>query len=131
MLRRIFTILLLAQQSVWLLAVLPGHTRGAILLPGAEGGDGCCAPAEPAPPRHACCPPAGREGHGHHAPTPAERLKNCALCVHLTKMTPAPPPDVVPAPSGAVCAVLAERGEGVVSVFTPRVFDPTGPPDLG
>ena len=44
---RPFRILLLAFQAVWLGAIVPGHTRGVVTLPGSEpAGGGCCASAD-------------------------------------------------------------------------------------
>jgi hypothetical protein len=55
-------------QLVWLNAIMPGHTRGAIPLPGSspscEGGHSCCA---------------GRSQAGKKAPTPDEK-RRCAIC---------------------------------------------------
>src|SRR5436305_12525362 len=80
-------------QAVWLNAVLPGHTRGVVTLPGgAEDCSSCAAPAS-AGAGH-CCPGDGaRRGQPPMAPGRAGR---CALCHLAARLTIPPAIDLRP-----------------------------------
>jgi hypothetical protein len=73
-----FNLGLLAFQAMWLLLVLPGHTRGAISWTrGASASDACCFVQKgttPAP---------------NNTPT-KEQQKNCAVCYYALGLTPPP-----------------------------------------
>jgi hypothetical protein len=79
MVRRVGVILLLLFEAVWLNVILPGHTRGAVALPGpatpVETCGGCCAakPAEDSPPQKS-------------APS-KERAARCAICAFAARLT--------------------------------------------
>ena len=86
---RALHILVLAWQALWLLVLVPGHTRGQILVPGsaapaavAHGGptlsaiEGCCATPDAGQPER----PGGR----------------CAVCQFIASMS-TPPTVVLPA----------------------------------
>jgi hypothetical protein len=80
---RAFRILLLALIAVWYGAVLPGHQRGVVQLPGAAG-DACC-----------------ERDHGNdHDPAPAGSPKTCAVCFYMAALLQAAPPDLGIAPLG-------------------------------
>lgn len=72
-------------QALWFTVLLPGHTRGAIVLPGTDdrsavSSHGCCG--ESAPPRDP------------RDPMPAKRVANCAVCffaAHLSTSLSIPP----------------------------------------
>ena len=83
---RAFRIFLLAVVGVWYAAVLPGHQRGVVQLPGAT--------------RDACC------DRGHHGDAdqreqaPAGSPRTCAVCFYLGALLQAAPPDLGIAPLG-------------------------------
>jgi hypothetical protein len=83
---RAFRILLLALIAVWYGAVLPGHQRGVVQLPGGGGGgDACCE-------------------HDGSAPEPAQSPRTCAVCFYMAALDVAAPPDLGIAPLGATDA---------------------------
>ena len=66
-------IFLLALLAVWYGAVLPGHTRGVVQLPGsARAAEGGCCDHEP-------------------SDAPAKPASNCAVCHYMAALS-APPP---------------------------------------
>lgn len=98
-----FRLLVLAWFSFWLVVFIPGHTRGAVEVPGqaSESTRGsCCTPA-PVP---SCCAPSASElpadlaccdldalqdGSGDDLPDdPARRCMICFLKAHLTDAPP-------------------------------------------
>jgi hypothetical protein len=107
---RPFRIFLLAFQAVWLGAIVPGHTRGVVTLPGSEpAAGGCCASAE-AKACHADGSPAdgeNRPGDGKRgAGDPAGRAARCALCFFAARLTLPPVIDLA-APALELLAVLS------------------------
>ena len=74
---RLFKIGLLAFQTMWLVLVLPGHTRGMISWTRASASDACCT-VDHRPVR-------GPDGQ----PT-QEQQKNCAVCYYAVGLTPPP-----------------------------------------
>jgi|SRR5687768_1870749 len=73
---RIFLLLLL---TAWYAAVLPGHTRGVVQLPGGMA----CASSSP----EKCCP----SKHSKKSDAPAKPASNCAVCHYMAALS-APPP---------------------------------------
>ncbi|MCC6239030.1 MAG: hypothetical protein IT448_01840 [Phycisphaerales bacterium] len=105
---RLISILLVLFLGVWLNAILPGHTRGAVTVPSRGGeaahqktaADSCCASTSVSTTVSACCQPppqstkAGEECQtGRHS-----KAARCALCFYANLMCPAvgvvvsPPP---------------------------------------
>jgi hypothetical protein len=124
LLYRATAIFLLVQQAVWLLVVLPGHTRGAWTVPGFAG-DACCAPATAeAANAKKCCPKPQTPGKND----PAGRLSHCAVCHIAVRMVVAPPPDLVPSPSGPAERVTPAVAGAIPSLVLLRTYDSTGPP---
>ncbi|MGB7161508.1 MAG: hypothetical protein WBD40_25840, partial [Tepidisphaeraceae bacterium] len=79
---RVPRILLLLLVTVWYAALLPGHQRGVIQLPGANPAgahDGCCEENKPQRPGD---------------PVPARSPANCAVCKYMGALTIAPPPEL-------------------------------------
>ena len=79
MFRRAALISLLLFQTVWLTAVLPGHTRGVVTLPGYKSAAGhevsdCCHPA-----------PAGKNDPSQ--PADPTRAAHCAICFFAARLT--------------------------------------------
>src|SRR5688500_19086950 len=72
---RIFLLVLLA---VWYGAVLPGHTRGVVQLPGTsrEPSAGCCD-----------------DKQSRNPDAPAKRSTNCAVCHYMASLSTPPPLD--------------------------------------
>lgn len=90
--RRAIKFALLLFQAMWLLLVLPGHTRGAISWTRLSGGS--------EPDSHSCCDadddaPATPDGE----PT-REQKKNCAVCYYAAGLTPVPMLDIFVLDSG-------------------------------
>jgi hypothetical protein len=78
MLPRSGRIILTALLAIWLNAVVPGHTRGVITLPGGEGAPRSQCAAGPT----RCCPKTGKPIKQDGGPTePTEEEKSrCAVC---------------------------------------------------
>ena len=74
---RIFLLLLL---TAWYAAVLPGHTRGVVQLPGTTA----CAASSTAT---KCCP----SKRSQKPEAPAKPASNCAVCHYMAALS-APPP---------------------------------------
>jgi hypothetical protein len=76
-------IALLAYQALWLCVIVPGHTRGIVVLPGTSRDAACChAPGKSTP-----C--------NSDAP---KRQQNCAICAFAARLSPAIAIDLTPPP---------------------------------
>jgi len=82
MLARPGRIALLAYQALWLCVIVPGHTRGIVVLPGSSDGSCCQTPGKSKP---------------ADSDAPARRA-NCAICSFAARITPAIPIDLTPPP---------------------------------
>jgi len=83
-------------QCVWLNAVLPGHTRGVVTLPGSSG-----AAQGAAVETHACCAGSSTSNNkSNHAPAPRPTPGSCAICFFAAHMSTPPPAIMPPAPLG-------------------------------
>lgn len=127
--RKWLHILVLAWQCLWLLVIVPGHTRGQIVLPGtatptpaAEAADGpqlralvgCCAVAP--------------EGDDPSDPISEERKRDCAVCHFAVRMSVAVA-YVPPIERPTLLNVLpAEVARDVAAVAIRGVPMPRGPP---
>ena len=81
-------------QCVWLNAVLPGHTRGVVTLPGTTDAQASRVEA------HACCAGATKsDSHDQRGPTPKQRDR-CAVCFFAAHMATPPPALAPPAALG-------------------------------
>ena len=122
---RVGSIALLVFQAAWLNAFLPGHERGVVTLGGDDPSASCHASRNSAP-GHGCCP-TGKEDDGSN-PSQDGRAGRCAVCHFAAQLTPPPPVDLVPAPTGVAERLPAERVEHVVSLALPPVPPIRGPP---
>ncbi len=130
--KRPLHILVLLWQAVWLLMIVPGHTRGQIVLPGTydpptatrdDGRPGISALA-------GCCSVTSSTSSNDGEPEPMseQRKANCAVCHFAARMSVAValvfvlPPPVVVEEVPALPPVVAYVCEDV------RVLDARGPP---
>jgi hypothetical protein len=95
-------LLLLFFQAFWLNAVVPGHERGVIVMPG-----GSCNTAQVADTRPSknCC------GHRSDPKNDSSRKERCAICFFAARLTVPEVPDLVPAPtrlSGEIACVVVQ-----------------------
>lgn len=87
-------------QAIWLNAVVPGHTRGAITLPGGE----CCTEVASHPvvaqeTGAKCCPPREHVAGSHSGKIPtSDQRARCAICFFAATMTPSPVVNLTPPP---------------------------------
>ena len=81
---RAFRIFLLAMIAVWYAAVLPGHQRGVVQLPGAS--------------TDACCKGSHSDHRGDPAGAPDGSPRTCAVCFYMGALLQAAPPDLGIAP---------------------------------
>ena len=101
-------------QVVWLNAVLPGHTRGQVVMPGGESAAVARTCQNPARPCHS------------KDPSSPERKARCAVCFFAIRMVSVPVL-VLKAPEMALLATLA-----VPEVLTPAdAVDPLPERDRG
>ena len=129
MISRAALIAFIAWQALWLNVVLPGHTRGAITLPGAadrSGADVSCD-AEAA---HACCSaPASRDdaGDGPRVPTPGERAR-CAICYFATGLSIPPAVELAPTPLGTIALLPVPAPDLAPASDFPPTYRGRAPP---
>jgi hypothetical protein len=112
---RAFRIFLLALVGVWYAAVLPGHTRGVVQLPGAAAADSCCTPGKPQRP-------------GDNGPSPTRSPLTCAVCAYMGALSDAPPPDLGIAPLGPTDEELAPSVQAVISFVVHPTYLGRAPP---
>src|SRR5947209_6739700 len=95
---RPFCIALLLCQALWLNVVVPGHTRGAVSLPGARPCPDCFASpgygTRPADAAGTCCP------HKHAPGGPDGRASHCAVCYFAAVLMVPPAVEWAPCPTG-------------------------------
>jgi len=118
-------------QCVWLNAVLPGHTRGVVTLPG-TGGDARAAgagAAAAAGETHACCSGAAKTT-GKNNGTPARKppTGSCAICFFAAHMATPPPAIDPPAPLGLREILPAHAPATARSFAYPFAYLGRGPP---
>jgi len=111
---RAFRIFLLAVVGVWYAAVLPGHQRGVVQLPGAAS-DACC-----------------ERGHGGHpddpASAPAKSPRTCAVCFYMGALLQAAPPDLGIAPLGLTDRQPDPVAPALITVHPPATYLGRAPP---
>ena len=110
---RAFRIFLLAIVGVWYAAVLPGHQRGVVQLPGASG-DPCCE--------------RGEAGHDDPASPPTKSPRTCAVCFYMGALLQAAPPDLGIAPLGLTDRRPDSSAPALVTVNTPATYLGRAPP---
>jgi hypothetical protein len=111
-------------QCVWLNAILPGHTRGVVTLPGTQKAD--------ARESHACCAGASEsdspdERTPPQAPTPKQR-GGCAVCFFAAHMATPPPALASPVALGLLETLPAHAPATARSVDFPFAYLGRGPP---
>jgi hypothetical protein len=113
---RVFRIFLLVLVSVWYGAVLPGHTRGVVQLPGVDrAAESCCAPGK-----------AHRPGEPVNAPTKSPLT--CAVCAYMGALLNAAPPELGIAPLGPTDERLAQHAPTPIRVRLVTTYLGRAPP---
>lgn len=108
-------------QAIWLNVVLPGHTRGQIVMPGtpaevADAGHSCCAADMPAP-------------AGKKSDLPSKnRVANCAVCAFAAHMTVPPAIDLTPRPTDLLCLLPEPRTQSVTTLELVLAYLGRAPP---
>jgi hypothetical protein len=126
---RAFRVAMIVFQAVWLNAILPGHTRGVVTLPG--GPDECAACATVvSTATDRCC----LTGNRHDLPTDGKvpispgRAGRCAICHFAARLTIPPTIDLRP-PALELAAVRPiEASCRCVSLRFAPPYDACGPP---
>ena len=77
--------LVIAWTILWFAVIVPGHQRGAILLPGSAGAGSSPTDQSPQVRLPSCC--ATQETKGKN-PVPAPLRSGCAVCDQVAKTTP-------------------------------------------
>src|SRR5215218_9673907 len=98
MLRRAGVLALLIFQALWLNVVVPGHTRGAVTLPGWDE-------AAKQPAAHACCAADSPAKHGRSSGPKhdSDRAAHCAVCFFAVRLSLPTTIDLTPAPLEFLC----------------------------
>lgn len=120
--RRPVYALFIAFQALWLNVVVPGHTRGAVTLPGVAGA--ACETTTGA--GRSCCGGAG-ERETRKSPTPEQRAR-CAVCVFAARVTPPPVIDLVPPLLELVRARPVEAPRAIESAELRLAYHGRAPP---
>ena len=115
--RRATTIALVIFQSLWLNVVLPGHTRGAITLPGYEASSGSS---------QGCCKPQDHDSRDSNKPT--DRAAHCAICFFAARLTLPDVIDLNPAPLGLAGDAPDESRDSIASIDLRLTYLGRGPP---
>ena len=108
---RAFRIFLLALVALWYGAVLPGHQRGVVQMPGAEA-DPCCE----------------RDGHDSKDSSKAPAPRSCAVCFYMAALEQAAPPDLGIAPLGPAERQPATVAPARVTVCVRATYPGRAPP---
>jgi hypothetical protein len=77
-------------QFIWLNMVVPGHTRGIVMLPGYSSGGASCPECD--------ANPACQTGASIPRQPAKNRSANCAICFFAARITPPPVVDLAPPP---------------------------------
>jgi hypothetical protein len=115
---RCLTIALVVFQAAWLNVMVPGHSRGAVVVPGWDR-------VAQAPSLHGCCPTGPTRDN---TPTPGDRA-HCAVCFFVAQLSTPPAIDLTPPPLALVEALPPECVQIVHVAATPLPFDGRGPPN--
>ena len=118
MLRKAACAAFILYQTVWLAAVVPGHTRGRFTLPGAAGTTASCGDSR----GHACCP-GGARSRGEH---PGDRAR-CAVCYFAAGLSAPPAFSYDFAPAGLLSVLVTPPPPAFDAVYTPAYYG-RGPP---
>ncbi|HEY7120630.1 MAG TPA: DUF2946 family protein [Tepidisphaeraceae bacterium] len=119
---RSLRILFVAFQAIWLNAVVPGHTRGVVTLPGWSSS--CESTGEPG---RSCCARDGREAGRGKSPTPAQKA-HCAICFFAARICPPPVIDLTPSPLELLCTHPPVAHETAVSPGVRLTYFGRAPP---
>ena len=135
------SIFLLVQQAVWLLVLLPGHRRGAMVVAGWEpangsaGGGGCCTKVTPATTSASCHAPTavpGGDGAVPEGAVPgkddADRASRCAVCHIAVRMMVAAPVDLSLPPLALMEVLPPDRPSERPSLQISPTYLACGPP---
>jgi hypothetical protein len=114
-------------QTLWLNVIVPGHTRGIVLLPNA---------AAPSVAASGTCPFCGAEtrtssdatSKGSKPNSPQDSTRFCAICFFAAHLTVPPAVDLSLPPLAFRHAAYREIARDVVSLCVVLPFDGRGPP---
>jgi hypothetical protein len=117
--RRAVAIALLIFQSLWLNVVLPGHTRGAVTLPGYEKPSATSV-------GHGCCPTS--DSDPSDSDKPDGRAAHCAVCFFAARLSLPCAIDLTPAPLGLCGEAPNELAESIASLDAQFTYLGRAPP---
>jgi hypothetical protein len=126
---RAFRVAMIVFQAVWLNAILPGHTRGVVTLPG--GRDDCAACATVvSTATDRCCLTGNRHDRPTHgkAPISPGRAGRCAICHFAARLTVPPTIDLRPPALELAAVCPTEPSHRCVSLRFVPPYDACGPP---
>jgi hypothetical protein len=123
--RRLGILLFTLFQAFWLNVLLPGHTRGQIVMPGTPA-------AQAAETGHSCCEadtaPAAAPGHKSDGAPTKSRAANCAICAFAAHMTIPPALDLTPRPTDLLCLLPEPRTQSVTTLELVLAYLGRAPP---
>jgi hypothetical protein len=121
MLRNTGILLLALFQAFWLNVLLPGHTRGQIVMPG--------TPAAQATASHSCCEADDGTSPTKKSDAPSkDRVSNCALCAFAAHMTVPPVLDLTFRPTDLLCLLPEPRTQSVTTLELVLAYLGRAPP---
>lgn len=88
---RALRLAVLAFQAVWLNAVVPGHRRGAVQVPGEA-----CTACQPSQPQQCCPEMADPSPARPAAPLSKDPAAHCAICYFAAMLSPPPAVECAP-----------------------------------
>ena len=110
-------------QAFWLNVVIPGHTRGAVALPGCDGGS--CIDSSVSAARPASCCHTGESSRSKSFPS---RSSRCAICAFAARMTLPPVVDFAPPKLGLLAWASTEPAHEALSLAPAAAYDGRAPP---
>ena len=115
-------IIFIAFQAVWLNVLIPGHTRGCMLLPGSQCEDSICHLAHGGDVKPCC-------EHSKQPATPA-KTQNCAICNLAANLVTPPPFQLILPPLVLLHFIGDGRAHSLVAREVLVPFFSCGPPAL-
>ena len=106
---------------IWFGAIVPGHRRGVVTVPGASSECDCCACAcsETSPPNTKASDP---------SQAPANPSSKCAICDFAAHLTLPPPFEITLLPLGLAARAADPTIEDRVARIVLTPYDGRGPP---
>jgi hypothetical protein len=121
MVRRAGVIALLIFEAIWLNVIVPGHTRGAVTLPGFE--------PDPAHAAHSCCAGSPEKSDGSKDSRPgSDRAAHCAICFFAVRLCVPAAVCLDPGPLELLCSRPDRPAVSIIIPESQPIYLGRGPP---